>query len=466
MIKKIVRPSALISTGALPSVPAPAARFIPLGLPQADKQALMRRLFKPLCILLLWGAVARVQAAGPDVRWGSIANPGFEQQPIHTTLFFTGSAKDGSTPYGYLAPENTQFYTVHPTDDAHLKWSETPAARDLALNQMVDVGINVVTMSSWGEDFLSPQDSWGLWAPMQCAPPSHDELFAAAVGKPLLITPMIESRANWAMRDEFPTWGGQVAPGTVSQIKNLVDRYLLNPAHPEWADKWTKVYDRNGEMRYAVTLIHASSNRLSPGEDAAYAAGFDAIAQKVFDDTGVKVGFFLDALPRQSPYAPGVFKPSAEQTGPELAARTSILGIQCFIPEIWADVTTETERINWKRDFSESWAATGIPFLMDVSPGYDAHLVFPGSVEYGYDKTWMTALTGMVADFGQDGLVYNSWNGYTEGMAAVPTLEDGMTYYEWLDRLTAVPEPSTLALLGMGVLGLLACVWRRWKHGA
>jgi hypothetical protein len=31
----------------------------------------------------------------------------------------------------------------------------------------------------------------------------------------------------------------------------------------------------------------------------------------------------------------------------------------------------------------------------------------------------------MVADFGEDGLVYNSWNGYTEAMAPVPTGEFG-----------------------------------------
>jgi hypothetical protein len=418
-------------------------------------------------VLAITAGAAHAQSVNADLRWGRIANAQFDGQRIRSTLFFSGSAKDGSSPYGYQAPANTHLYTVNPADNRHLTWSQAAADRDFALSQMVDVGINVISLSSWGENFLLPQDSWGLWAPMQCAPKSHDELFAAAVGKPLTITPFIESRANWTMRGEFPTWNGQVAPGTVSQINNLVDRYLKNTEHPEWADKWTKVYDRNGEERYAVSLIHASSDRLSPNDHAAYAAGFDAMAQKVFDDTGVKVGFFLDVLPKDSPWAPGVFRPTAQETGPELAERASILGLQNFIPEIWANVADEAARIDWKRDFSQGWSETGIPFLMDVSPGYDAQLVFPGSVEYGFTETWTSALTDMVSDYGQDGLIYNSWNGFAEGMAGMPSLEYGTTHYNWLSSLTQsyiVPEPSSLLLSLLGCLGL-TCVYRLRRRG-
>jgi hypothetical protein len=79
---------------------------------------------------------------------------------------------------------------------------------------------------------------------------------------------------------------------------------------------------------------------------------------------------------------------------------------------------------------------------MDVSPGYDAHLVFPGSVRYGHTERWMAALAGLVATEGCDGLVYNSWNGYTESMAAVPlrAADGGTLYYEWLRDLTVLPS--------------------------
>jgi len=306
---------------------------------------------------------------------------------------------------------------------------------------MIDSGINVVSMSTWGEDFLPCNDSWALWAPMQTSPGSQDELFAASEGKPILVMPFIESRANWTFYNEFPRWtDGRVAPGTVSQINNLIHRYLKNSRHPEWAGRWAQVYDSGGLPRFAVVLIHAASNRLGAQDHAAYSGGFDLVADEVFSATGIRVGFFIDALPPGS-NAPGNFKPSPEGTGPFLLNTRSILGIQCFIPEIWMTGTPDEEaRIRWKREFARRWEATGIPFLMDVSPGYDAHLVFPGSARYGHSTRWLDALSDMVKEYGCDGLAYNSWNGYTEGMAAMPLqpVDGGNVYSEWLMDLVGL----------------------------
>ena len=278
-----------------------------------------------------------------------------------------------------------------------------------------------------------------MMAPMQCAPGSHDELFATADRQGLLVMPFIESRSDWSFREEFPTTpDGRIAPGTVAQVVNLIDRYLKNPAHPEWANTLAQVYDPHGEPRFAIALIHASSDRLEPNDDAAFAEGFDLLAAAIETATGVRVGFFLDPLPRSS-HAPGRFKPSPQRTGQFLRETDAVLGIQSFIPEIWmTGAPSDPRRIVWKRDFVRGWASTGVPFLVDVSPGYDAHIVFPGSVRYGFTTQWTQALTSMVADHGDDGLVYNSWNGYTEAMAAVPTHEHGSMYYEWLQSLCAI----------------------------
>jgi hypothetical protein len=372
--------------------------------------------------------------------WGRLANPGFENERIKTSLFFAGQARDGSSPYGCNPSPNLGLYTAHPSDDRNLNWSTSSGNRSYALDQMVEAGLNVVSMSSWGEDFLPCTTGWVPFAPMQTAPGAQDELFAAA-GRHLVIVPFIESRGDWAFRDEFPRLAdGRVAPGTVSQIDNLISRYLKNPAHPEWADEWAQVYDRNLEPRYAVTIIHASSDLLGPADDQAFAAGFDSLAGAVYANTGVRVGFFIDALPAAS-NAPGAFRPSPEKTGPALARTGSILGIQAFIPEIWVSGSpTQAQLIDWKRDYSRRWAATGIPFLMDISPGYDASLVFPGSRRYGFSTAWQDALTAMVEELGQDGLAFDSWNGYTEGMVAVPTLEHGDTYLRWLRASCAVVD--------------------------
>lgn len=383
--------------------------------------------------------------AGPGV-WGRLANSPFEGNRIKATLFFPGQARDGTSPYGCPITDQRGFYTVHPQDGRHLTWSASVTNRQFALDQMVRAGVNVVELSVWGEDFLPCSTAWAAYAPMQDAPQAQDELFAASLGRPLLILPFIESRGDWVMRAEFPRWtDGRVAPGLVGQIRNLIQRYLQNPSHPERAQKWVRLYDRLGNPRYAVALIHASSDRLGTNEHQAFATGFDALARTVEDAVGVKVGFLLDVLPPGT-YAPGVFRPSPELTGPFLASTESVLGVNCFIPEIWVGSSNNATLLTWKRDFIQRWARTGLPVLMDVAPGYDAHLIFGSQAAppYGDTADWRDGLAAMVGDFSLTGMSYNSWNGYTEGMAAMPTLEHGATFYDWLAGLPPFAVPGKI----------------------
>ena len=364
---------------------------------------------------------------------GRLANPGLENERIRTSLFFPGQARDGSVRYGCQTAENLGLFTIHPADERHLQWSESDSIQAWTLNEMLAAGLNTVSMSSWGEDFLPCSTGWNLYAPMQSAPGAHDELFAAAIETGMVIIPFLESRPDWSLRNEFPTdANGDVAPGLVSQAVNLIERYLLNAEHPEWADAWAQVFNSQGEPRYAFTLIHVSSERLAAGRHADFAAGFDRVAEEIHAQTGVWVAFFLDALPGAT-HAPGTYFLSPEGAGPYLLASESVLGIQAFIPEIWLPAGySDAGRLAWKAEYCRRWAGSGVPFLMDIAPGYDAHIVFPGSVVYGHTEAWRVMLLEMVDAYSADGLAFNSWNGYTEAMAGVATVEYGVIEQEWL----------------------------------
>ncbi|MEO8260739.1 MAG: hypothetical protein ABI868_25565 [Acidobacteriota bacterium] len=413
--------------------------------------------------LLIGAALLTAPAADAANIWGRLANPGFEGQRIKTTFFFAGPARDGARRYscrpaagdqrfqpiepdGRFFPRdsNVGTYTLRPVPaDLHLDWSEDH--RDTVMTMMAGAGINVITMSYWGEDFLPCGDGWVSGAaPMQDSAETQDELFAAAARKNLLIAPLIESRASWTMREEFPTWSdGRVSPGLVSQIVTLVRRYLQDPARPEWARSWARVYDKSGAPRYAVGLIHAASNNLDGDEHEAFAAGFDRVAEAVAAATGgVQVGFLIDATPANGNLAQASFKPSPRWTAPALLNTRSLLGIQCFAPEIFVDESGDDDILAWKRGFLRGWISANIPVLVDVSPGYNGDIVFGGDAHrpYGLSAEWFDGMTAIVNDFARGGIIYNSWNGYTEAMAGTPTIERGTQLYDWLTSLNAHRE--------------------------
>src|SRR5689334_12649971 len=77
----------------------------------------------------------------PPNRWGRLANPGFENERIKTTLFFAGQARDGSAPYDCEPRPNMNLYTVHPRDKRHLNWSKSRANRAATVDEMIAAGI-------------------------------------------------------------------------------------------------------------------------------------------------------------------------------------------------------------------------------------------------------------------------------------------------------------------------------------
>jgi hypothetical protein len=378
--------------------------------------------------------------------WGRLANPGFENQYIRSTFFFAGDWRNGSQFYEYKPSNNTGLYTMHPSDFRHLGWSENISYRNFAINAMIDAGVNVINLSYWGP---RGTDNWAFWAPMQTSTWAHDELFDATIGKNILVAPYIESFAptdsseGYAFRDCFPGDSLNPAPQLVAMIEDLVDRYLINPANERWPEVWARVYDQDGVVRHIISVIHVASNQ-DGIDDQKFAKGYDRIADKIFDDTGILIGFFLDALPVAT-YSPGNYKITPENVDIMLASQKSILGIQCFIPEIWTGYNNDNDLIAWKRNYSQKWNNTTIPFIMDVSPGYNASVTFPESMVYGNNQTWRDSLMQMVKDIQADGITVNTWNGYTEGFAVVPTLEYGGVNYTWVTDLFGIYNvPDTI----------------------
>jgi hypothetical protein len=375
--------------------------------------------------------------------WGLLANPGFDQAPVKGAYFFAGNWRNGSQWYEYPLGSNIDLYTVFPQDPKHLGWSESQANRDFAVDAMVNTGFNVVLMSYWG---VRGSSYWAVSAPMQTSTYAHDELFSTALGRNILIMPAIENSGvdrsgvkGFTMGDALPDFGTPGTPGNYSntligQVEDLVNRYLFCPANPgakqcstnpgtnpNWPTKWATMYDRKGVKRYAINLFSACSNTLDSrdsGRDQKFAAALASLANQVYVDTGFRVGFTIDAQWANTAGCTG-YLPTAATVGPWLAQTDAVLAISPFREEAWASDNSEATRINSKRAFIDQWVSTGIPVILDVTAGYDAHGL-GNFITYGNDDTWRN-YQSQVKGNGVKGIAFDVWNGYTEGWAGMPS---------------------------------------------
>src|SRR5688500_15261636 len=74
--------------------------------------------------------------------WGRLASEGHRRDRLVATLFFPGEARDGTMRYEYATTSNLELFTEHPSDPRLLHWSSDPSTRDVALDQMVETGVN------------------------------------------------------------------------------------------------------------------------------------------------------------------------------------------------------------------------------------------------------------------------------------------------------------------------------------
>jgi hypothetical protein len=418
-------------------------------------------------------------ALAADPRWGLLANPGRDQQPMKGVFFFPGEGACLATDLeevSVLAPlrrpvpnpnipndrtwpchmvpnwgSNSAVYTYTPSDPRDLHWADSAANRTWVVNQIAATGANVIVMSRWGPGIPNG-------APMQGTIESNDQLFEAvdATGN-ILIMPAIDTFTDQGQRDfrtDFPGTQANPAPKLTAEVADLVTRYLL---HPTWRDRWAKMYDRNGVPRYAINWIHAASTY---NHDACeFGRGLDWIADRILGRYGFRVGFTIDPFTAYQDdgvpnfncdigYCPSPYSRDASC----LSQSRSLLGIQGFnseivragdvalyephLPDPWAGRWTTppsdaNDRIDsvirWKRDWIKAWIdKAGVPVIFDVSPGYDGRHVWwgRGGVIYGDNAkysldAWRNAQSALKG-LGMKGTVYNAWNGYTEGLVATP----------------------------------------------
>ncbi|MGH3766265.1 MAG: LGFP repeat-containing protein [Pseudonocardiaceae bacterium] len=376
-----------------------------------------------------------------------LASPGLEAQAVKGVYFFPGEAAG-----------NVQLYTTHPLfeDDKH--WNSDPSTRARVMDRLVAAHVNTVVMSYWSN---MPQ-----WSPLALDSTSLHGVLDAVQGRPLVIMPAIEGGfdpqnpniPHWQFSDDFPspTLGGPPAPGLIQRIGQLVELFDGR------MNLWARLYDRNGNWRYAVHLLHVCSD-VRGTTDQSFAQGFADVAAQVEHRYQIPVGFTLDII--GGPYT---YVATPVQAGSFLKREPSVLAVHGFQSEVFSGKVKpgppcsdpdwrrcqpyDNNRDNlenladWKKAAVRDWAVTGLPVILDVSNGMDGRIVWAklgvgfwgDNMDYTDDRwrNWMSQLKGPTIR----GIAFDTWNGYTEGYAAVPSLEHSYTVYSWLKDLLE-PDP-------------------------
>jgi hypothetical protein len=377
---------------------------------------------------------------------GLLASRGLEGQPVKAVYFFPGEGDDDG------------LWTTHPLDERHRRWNSDDSTRSWVIRQLADAHANTVVMSYWSNILRA--------SPMTIDPSTTWRgVLDAVESTNLVILPAIESgfdsEHHWEFADEFPEdpGSGLPAPGLIGRIGELVQLFAGRE------HLWAQLFDRDGEPRHAVNIIHACSAVISPEDthpDATFAEAFDKVAAIVKERFRISVGFTIDAM--RFP----LYSPTPRNSGQLLEQTCSVLAIHGFASEVlggpvipgktcsaldWRDCDPHDNNADnieqlaeWKRTALSDWVATGVPVILDVSNGFDGRIVWRergtgfwgDNLDYTDDRwrNWMSQLKGP----GIKGVSFNTWNGYTEGYAAVPSAEHGTTVFTWLRDLLE-PDP-------------------------
>jgi LGFP repeat-containing protein len=380
------------------------------------------------------------EAVGRHPEWRALlASPELDGQPVKGVYFFPGDQGG-----------NVDKYTTHPIDPDDQHWNSGPDVRARVIARMLTAHVNTVVMSFWS---FMPQ-----WSPMVLDSSSVPGLLDAVEGRPVVILPGIESGFD-PKAPSIPHWQFRSDPqGLLARVGELANLFGKRKS------LWAQLYDREGEPRFAVQVIHACLDQEGLG-DQQFADTFGDIAEQVDALFHIKVGFLLDTI--------GGCHYSAfpRSAGPILARQAAVLGVSGFASEVFSGKVINGPRCSeadwrrchphnnnadnlavladWKRAAAADWVASGLPVLLDLTNGFDGRIVWmnnPEGVGFWGDnmdttddrwRNWMSELKGG----GIKGLVVDTWNGFTEGYATVPSREHGITVTSWLADLLE-PDPQ------------------------
>ena len=432
-----------------------------------QRRSALKFMLSMMCLCLC--AAASADALHPEWR-ALLASPGFEGQPVKGVYFFPGESAG-----------NIGAYTVHPllADDQH--WNSVLSSRTRVIDRIASTGANTIVMSYWGDlPNSSPMclDPSVISPSERCPNPSSEfglsSLLAAVQNRHLVVLPSIEGGDpafnQWAFSADFPSPPNSifgVAPGLVQRIGQLVQLF----GHE--TNLWAKLYDRDGASRYAVAIIHACSD--SPwANDMSFAGGFSDVEAEIYSLFEIHVGFVLDLIGNRA----CAYTAAPNTAGKMLEEQPSVLAVNGYASEVFSgkvkppaipcdphpDCSGRTNFLlcnaednnrdnlenlaNWKRDAVNDWATTNLPLILDVSSGFDGRIIWAhcpvgaafwgDNMDYVDDRwrNWLSELKGTTIK----GIVFDTWNGYTEGYVAVPSFEYGDTVNNWLTDLFD-PDP-------------------------
>jgi hypothetical protein len=349
-----------------------------------------------------------------------LASPGLDGQPVKGVYFFPGEAA-----------RNLGLYTVHPflADDQH--WNSDPSSRMRVMDRMVAAHVNAVVMSywsnmpNWSPMVLDPNPG-SLQRPPHVLSTSLSGVLDAVRGRrplsrwrrrsPLVIVPAIErgfsenqALPQWRFARDFPAPmpGGPVAPGLIERIGWLVELFRRR------MDLWARLYDRNGDWRDAVQILHVYSE--IPGTtDIRFAQAFGDVAAEVWSRYQIRVGFLLDIIGGALVHG---YVATPAKAGRLLEEQPSVLAVNGFASEVWSDKVRRDkcqdpdwrrchphdnnrdnlERLaDWKRAAVHDWVNTGLPLILDVTMAWinASSLKTRRTALASGATTWITRSTG------------------------------------------------------------------------